>query len=890
MDEFRYVFINSDVDVICVSETWFHPKICDDIYSLEGYSLHRSDRLSNAGGVAIYVRSTLICNIKLRSASDRPIEYIFAELCTHTNFRILIGCIYRPNDRIAFEHVMQVLENISLSYDDIILLGDLNSNLLQSNTLTQNLQTFDFHPVNTETPTHFTSTSATLLDVIFVNQKSKILLYDQLCAPGFSKHDLLFITYDIAIENTESYVTFRDFKNLDYRLLNQYIESVHWTRIYDFVDVNKQLTFIQENLNAIYDTCVPVKTIRIQNKQPPWFNNEIKHQIVTRDLAYKRWKRFKTPYLYEMYKSARRVVVKTIENAKSNYYSQKFKTALDSKSKWKEIRNIGIGNKKTNVSNEIDVNKLNETFSTINTAEPLRNMYSEIDFVQPENTFSFRCVDKNEVLKSFYSIKSNATGVDELSPKFLKIVLPQLLPFFTYLLNTCLTKSTFPTEWKVAKIIPLPKAKNEFRPIAILPFLSKVLERIMNEQIIKYLDNFKLLSEKQSGFRKQRNCISALTEVIETIRQRLDEKMVSFLVLLDHSKAFDTVDHKMLLSKLEKLFFFSENACKLISSYLKSRSQIVFLNNKRSIPNKISRGVPQGSILGPILFTIYINDLTEIPQTCNLHMYADDVQVYTSAHIHTIESCINDINSDLNLIQNWARNNGLHLNPSKTKYLAIAKNKTVEIESISTKLCIENVAIDFVQSHKNLGIIFNSKLTWSDHILSAVGNVHGMLRNLWAVRTSTPQPIRMLLAKTFLIPKLLYGCEIFASSNYSDSQKLKIAYNNIARYIFNKRRYDRISEYAYKIFNIKFENLLKVKCLVQLHKIVYTKSPPNLYSCIQFARSNRGLKIIHPMIRSLVSERQFFIYTIRLWNSLPFKLQTTSNAIRFKNELFKIFS
>lgn len=203
------------------------------------------------------------------------------------------------------------------------------------------------------------------------------------------------------------------------------------------------------------------------------------------------------------------------------------------------------------------------------------------------------------------------------------------------------------------------------------------------------------------------------------------------------------------------------------------------------------------------------------------------------------------------------------------------------------QLRINNDIIEFVDSTKNLGVTFNNKLTWSSHINSIVGRIYGMLRNLWAVKYSTPLKIRLLLAKTYLIPVLLYGSEIYANCDSTDFRKLKVAYNNIARYIYNKRNRESISAFSYQINDMTFENLLKFKNLIFLHKIITTKQPTYLYSRITFARSTRGRKLIQQRFKSLLSQRQFYIYTSSLWNRLPNQIQTISNANRFKAELSK---
>lgn len=461
LDEFRDTFINSYVDVVCVSESWFHPDINDGILTVTGFNIFRADRYSNGGGVAIYVKTGINCTIKCKSIEGCCIEYLFLELKTVDNNKMLLGCVYRPNNNTEYDFLISIIENISLNYNDVVIVGDFNSNILNENGLAGAFQTLGLLPTNTTVPTHFTTTSSSLLDVFFVSRKSKIQLYDQLSAPGFSKHDLIFLTYDLDVNQQSSNITYRDFKNINWNLLHQHVEEISWDTIYRLDSVDDQLEFFQNNITAIYNNCVPVKTKVIRNKQQPWYNLEIKSLIDVRNLAYKRWKRFKTPQLLEGFRSARIAVVKKINAAKSSYFQHKFQSAVDSKCRWKEIRSIGIGERKNSpLQSNLNVNELNERFVNVNVNSVAENTYANMCTVPIENCFSFRCVDDAEVLQSLLSIKSNAVGTDEINPIFLKILLPKLLPYITYLFNTVLTKSIFPHGWKLAKVIPILKQKN----------------------------------------------------------------------------------------------------------------------------------------------------------------------------------------------------------------------------------------------------------------------------------------------------------------------------------------------------------------------------------------------------------------------------------------------
>lgn len=179
-------------------------------------------------------------------------------------------------------------------------------------------------------------------------------------------------------------------------------------------------------------------------------------------------------------------------------------------------------------------------------------------------------------------------------------------------------------------------------------------------------------------------------------------------------------------------------------------------------------------------------------------------------------------------------------------------------------------------------------MTWSNHVNTVLGQTYGKLRSLWATQCYTPLKIRLLLAKSYLIPGLIYGCELFANCDSGSKRKLNSLYNNIVRYIYGLRRYDSVSNFSKSLYGITFENLLSSRALIFLHKIIYTRNPPYLYEKLSFTRSNRGKKLVPLLHRTLVSEWQFFINAVRLWNSLPHNIQLISNAIKFKTELYKI--
>lgn len=889
IDEFRYIFENSGVDVICITETWLNKSVTDDFVGLQEYKLFRCDRETLGGGVSVYIKKNICSKILCKSNSQDVIEYLFIEIQSRGN-KLLLGCVYRPNRRICTQNFHSVLENVAIGYEDIIVCGDFNSNILTENKILDDMHSIGMYPTNTTTPTHYSTTVNTLLDIFFVGNQQKVLLYDQLAASCFSRHDLIFVSYNFNPQYNSSTKTYYDFKNINQDALLSEMTKVDWDSIYYIPSADDQLTFLETNVENVFSKSVPIKPVSDKNVTNRWFNSDIENAIIERDLIFRRWKLYKTEILRMEYCSARRRVNKLIKKAKTDHYSRVFSSAINSKKTWKTLNEIGLGKSRPETETDVDIDELNEKFTESTAVNVDVNFYNHLSVTDQfdDNSFSFSCVHRNDVIFSCFAVKSNAMGLDNIHPKFLKIVLPLIISHITFIFNTILTKSTFPERWKNAKILPIPKSGNDFRPIAILPFLSKVFEKLLHTQLSEYLRLSNLLTDRQSGFREKRSCITALIDVSEDIRENVDAGNISLLILLDHSKAFDSVNHKVLSKKLKTMFNLSFSSTSLISSYLENRSQCVSANGGLSRQLPVPNGVPQGSILGPLLFTLYVNDLVDHLHHCNCHVYADDVQIYISCSLDELDNCVRKINEDLHRVQNWASGNYLSINPKKSKCLVI-RPRLMKFR-LEPNIFINSQRIEVVDNTKNLGIKFNNTLTWSDHILSVTGRTYGMLRSLWNAQYFTPISIRTLLAKTYLLPTLLYGCELFANTDGESIARLNGAFNAVIRYVYGLRKYDHISPFVKKLFNVNFFDLLKIRALILLHKIIYTHEPSYLYNRLRFTRSSRTNDLIPQRRRCLMSEWHFYINSIYLWNKLPSNIQFISNTATFKKAIFDYFS
>lgn len=507
--------------------------------------------------------------------------------------------------------------------------------------------------------------------------------------------------------------------------------------------------------------------------------------------------------------------------------------------------------------------------------------------------FSFTNVDEYDVSRSLMKIKSNAIGEDGIPIRFIKLILHYILSPLTHIINHCFTTSRFPNLWKIATVIPVAKVPSastmkDYRPISILPSFSKVCESLIAEQINEFISANNLLSPYQSGFRAGHSCESAMIKVLDDIRVPFDEGKITLLCLLDFSKAFDSVNHNILVTKLKSYFGFSSSSASLIANYLDARMQRVKVNNLCSDYKCITTGVPQGSILGPLLFSLFINDIFTVCKDFSMHAYADDVQLYSSNRIGLVDDLCYRLNEDLTAIAKWATDNNLCLNSKKSYILPISK-MNLDHQSIPYIYLNDN-KLQLVDKVKNLGFYVNTKLSCTDHVNQVIKKVYYTLRCLRLSAEFTPVETKKRLVKLLIMPIITYSVLVYSKLDSHSSHKLFVAFNNVTRYVFALRRFSHVSDVSKAILGCSITSYLDARNCIFLHKLIYSKTPPYLYNKLRFSVSNRSLNLILPKFNYLQSQRLFFINAIRLWNLLPNNIKNINRTSSFKHSILLHFS
>ena len=591
------------------------------------------------------------------------------------------------------------------------------------------------------------------------------------------------------------------------------------------------------------------------------------------------------------YKLIRNECTSAVKQGKRNFFVSKLEPNVPTRQLWKNLRDIGVGSRES-VTCTFDPESLNRSFCTAAASSSVSLSRSLPPLRVPlDNRFQFEAVTELDVLHSVNKIKSNAVGDDGISIKFFKLILPHVIGPLTHIINHCFTTSCFPESWKLATIIPIAKISNprvitDFRPVCLLSSIRKVCESLIAEQISDYISKNKLMSPFQSGFRAGHSCSTALVKILDDIRGPYDSGQLSILCLLDFSKAFDTVDHSLLCAKLRQYFSFSDSAVRLIANYLNGRAQRVKIGELFSTYSNVSCGVPQGSVLGPLLFTLFINDVFDVCSNVSMHAYADDLQLYLSRPIGLVEDLCIRINEDLNAISDWAKSNNLKLNPSKSYAMPISK--TIATLSELPPLSLLGTQINYVSKVTNLGFKINSSLSCVDHINSVVSKVYLTLRNLRRTSAYVPTVTKRKLVLQLLLPIITYAEVVYSKLDSRSSHKLLVCMNNATRYVYGLKQFDHVSVYCNRILGCNILKYLENRNCIFLHKIIKTRTPAYLFDKLQFCHSVRNMNLLVPTFNYINSSRLFFVSAIRLWNSVPVMLKNTNSINKFKQLISNI--
>ena len=808
-------------------------------------------------------------------------------------------------------------------YSDTIILGDFNYCLLKKeNKLSQFLSNNGFKQL-INSPTRVTENSESLIDHIYVSKEDKIS-QSGVIQSGISDH---FITY-LTRKKTRDFIgkhktiRIRQMKNYSQEAFLNKLKELDWsivTKIKD--DVNLAL----EKFNTLFvlaiDSVAPEKDIRIKSRTEPWMDVEILDAMRERDRAQLKANRNKSDkVLRKEFRDKRNKVVNLIKKGKTNYFSNKIEENKNNpKELWKQFKTLGYSNKSKenakivlNIENKkcYDpfrvVKEINNFFLTV-----AANLVSKIPLVNKiydvgSNYFLDYYKSKGVNAKSFKLTKvseefifnqlkninpSKSTGIDGIRPIFLKDSADFLKEVVLHIINLSIETDTVPNLFKYAIVKPIHKKDSRlevenYRPISILCILSKILERAVYNQVDQYLKDNKLIYEFQSGFRGSYSTDTSLINLIDHIKMLNSQNMYVGMVLLDLQKAFDTVDHDILCKKLEIMGLDITNWLK---SYLNQRKQIVEANGIKSEVGIVTCGVPQGSILGPLLFLCYVNDMT-ISVKCKLLLYADDSALIVSGNDPKIIA--ETLSRELESCKQWLFDNKLSLHLGKTEAILFgSKQKLNKVKCFDVKCGDKSIKV--VNTVKYLGIQIDNDLSCTNLVANIVNKCNTRLKFLYRHREMLSYKSRKTLCNALIQCHFDYACSSwYPGIGKTLKNKLQVAQNKMMRFMLNLGNREHIGKKEFNIIGI-LDVSSRVSQLKLGHAFKINKKTSPEYLNFHFQKLNEIEGRIATRAKAYnfhvpkISPNTFAYTTIKDWNNLPNDIKSINNFKYFKEKVVK---
>ena len=899
-------------DVICLTETWLDQRTSDDILALNEYSLYRRDRAGDAyGGICVFAKKELYSR-RRNDLEMADVECIWLEI-HNRNRKVLIGTFYRPPN--STPATLTSIENsIGLAFDtdieNILITGDFNLDMLKQTSkrkVNDICQQFNLKQLINE-PTHYTESSSSIIDLFLTTKKDTILLSG--VGEPFLEQNIRYHCPIYCVFNTNKTVTSSYERHIwlydrgDYEAFSNDIRQTNWDDIKSN-DIDKYAQDLTNHIIKLAKKHIPNKLIKTRQSDPPWLCNNIKKLMRKRKRLYDKYKRTKSSTDFESYKQTRNKVTAAIRMAKvleTDKLAQKLRNDnINSKDWWKTLKHFikpgqtsaipPLNNDDVIYSDPNDKANIFNTFFTEQTILDETNASLPSVIPIPASTLSSVSTTPFEVESIFKSLKTGkAAGPDCINNRLLKEAATALSFPVCDLFNFSLAQGKVPTLWKQANVTPIHK-KNDpsnfsnYRPISLLSTIGKSLEKIIHKHVFNFLQANSLLTNLQSGFVPADSTVNQLVDIYNTFCKALDEGKEVRAIFCDVSKAFDRVWHQGLLFKLKSIGV-TDSLIDWFEDYLSNRKQRVVLPGATSRWTSIKAGVPQGSILGPLLFLVYINDIVDDIDS-SIRLFADDTSLYIIVD-NPIEAAI-QLNADLEKVHQWASKWLVTFNPAKTESLLFTRKQN---RPYHPPVSMNHNVITEVTDHKHLGLTFTSDCTWHEHLDSVKQKAWFRINIMRKLKFTLDRLSLQTIYFSFVRPLLEYADVVWDNCTQNEVSELEKIQNEAARIVTGATKLVSLNSL---IAETGWETLAKrrKKHKLQLfYKMQNNLSPDYLSSLVPptvgstsayHLRNASDIHLIHANTQLYFNS--FLPSVTREWNELPQDVRDSNSLGTFRCKL-----
>ena len=922
-NSFKHVLTNGYVDFFTISESKLDESFPVSQFYVKGFYVHRQDSTAQSGGLVTWVRNDLPNNRRYDiECNNDNMQTICIEIHLNKEKWFIISIYRLPHSCVNdFENILcKMLDKALCESNMIVIIGDINIDISKqcSNTykLRDILNLYNLHN-KVDSPTCFKGETPSTIDLCLVSQPRRFgSVFNWNC--GLSDwHNMIAIATKLRMSKASSKVfNYRSYKNFSSENFCRDVSCIPFQIIDIFDDIDDKYSVYNSLLSDVVNEHAPLKTRYVNGNSAPHMNSELKKLMYKKRMlqnAY--WKNKGNSKLWEEYRRTRNAFVKLSRQSRRKYFSERCHKGSKDHSFWKAIKPY-MTNKVSN-SNDImlkegddivsDSDKIANVFShyyrdvidQIGSSEACENLCINDIILKYNNHSSIRlikdhcntdeCIIQTLTVTQVQNILSKinpkkATGFDNLPPKLLHLARMELSPSLTYIINDVISNSKFPSDLKNAEIVPCfkkgnPLDKTKYRPVSVLSCISKIVESAIDTQISEIFYSNK--AGCLSAYRKKHNTQSVLVKAVDDWKRALDNGKYCGALLMDLSKAFDVIPHGLLLAKLNA-YGFDIKCLKLIQTYLYNRYQRVKVKQARSEWTKISKGVPQGSLLGPTLFNIFLNDLLFSVNDYDIYNYADDNTVsYVS---QTSADLASNIELCGNILTEWFMNNGMQANPNKYQAIVFG-SKNDKPENFTIKghevKCMDNVNL--------LGVEIDNKLLFNDHVSKLCKKASQQINAISRLRNVLDVSVKEQIFTSFIKSTFSYCPAVWMFCGQGNISKLDRLQHRALRFVYN----DYDSSY-FDLLNrsksLEVSDYLKYTMCIEVYKCTNSLLPD--YLCDLFKKKEQcydmrdNNKLIQRKFKSIThGYKSFSYYGAKIWNDLSNDLKCSSTLMEFKVRL-----